>query len=101
MILNVKQAINLSPERAALILLHSIAGTENMRRSQNLAKTPHKRMKFIHSLVLSEIKALSNEIDGNTNSKSDLLRELKVKAECLRSLHVLSTTALNHASSSS
>jgi hypothetical protein len=97
----VKQPLNVSPERAVLILLHSIAGAENMRRSQNLAKTPHKRMKFIHSLILTEINVLSHEIDNKTNSKSDLLRELKGKAECLRSLHVLSTTALNHSSSSS
>ena len=96
-----KQTHNVSPERAVLTLLHSIAGAENMRRSQDFEKTPHKRMKYIHSLVLSEIKALSREIDNNPNAKSDLLRELKVKAECLRSLHVLSTTALNHTRSSS
>ncbi len=93
------RTLSVSPERAVLILLHSIAGAENMRRSQNFAKTPHKRMKFIHSLILTEINVLSHEIDNKTNSNSDLLRELKGKAECLRSLHVLSTTALNHTNS--
>ena len=91
----VTQAHNASPERAVLTLLHSIAGTDNMKRSQIFANSPHKRMKYIYSLVLGEIKVLSREIDNNTNAESDLLRELKVRAECLRSLHVLSTAVLN------
>ena len=89
------QAHNVSLERAVLILLHSIAGTDNMKRTQIFAKSPHRRMKYIYSLVLSEIKVLSREIDNNTKAESDHLRELKARAECLRSLHALSTAVLN------
>ena len=96
-----KKIQNIAPERAVLTLLNSIAGAENMTRSEIFAKSPHKRMKYIHSLVLSEIKSLNHESIDRTNAESNTLRALKVKAECLHSLYVLSMAALNDTSPSS
>ena len=89
---------NITPERAVLTLLNSIAGAENMAKSEAFAKSPHKRMKYIHSLVMSEIKSLNHESIDRTNSESNTLRTLKVKAECLHSLYVLSMAAFNSTS---
>ena len=78
-----------SAGKASLLLLGTIAGKQKMELSKEFSKAPLKRMKFIHSLISTEITSLTENTSGN-NAKLDIdLKKLKKKAKCIESLYFL------------
>ena len=78
-----------SAGKASLLLLRTIAGKQKMELSKEYSKAPLKRMKFIHSLISTEIKSLTDNPSEN-DPKLDLnLKKLKQKAKCIESLYYL------------
>ena len=69
-----------SAGKASLLLLGTIAGKQKMELSKEFSKAPLKRMKFIHSLISTEITSLTENASKN-NANLDLdLKKLKKKA---------------------
>ena len=78
-----------SAGKASLLLLGTIAGKQKMELSKEFSKAPLKRMKFIHSLISTEITSLTdNASENNANLDIDL-KKLKKKAKCIESLYFL------------
>ncbi len=78
-----------SAGKASLLLLGTIAGKQKMELSKEFSKAPLKRMKFIHSLISTEITSLTENASKN-NANLDLdLKKLKKKAKCIESLYYL------------
>ena len=78
-----------SAGKASLLLLGTIAGKQKMELSKEFSKAPLKRMKFIHSLISTEITSLTdNASENNANLNLDL-KKLKKKAKCIESLYYL------------
>ena len=86
--------------KASLLLLGTIAGKQKMELSKEFSKAPLKRMKFIHSLISTEIKSLTdNASDNDTNLELDL-KKLKKKARCIESLYYLTRGTITNTQSS-
>ena len=82
-------SINQSAGAASLLLLGSIAGKQKMELSKEFSKAPLKRMKFIHSLISTEIKSLTDNTSENDINLDLNLKKLKYKAKCIESLYYL------------
>ena len=78
-----------SAGKASLLLLGTIAGKQKMELSKEFSKAPLKRMKFIHSLISTEIKSLTDNASGNDINLDLNLKKLKKKAKCIESLYYL------------
>ena len=78
-----------SAGKASVLLLGTIAGKQKMELSKEFSKAPLKRMKFIHSLISTEIKSLSDNASENDINLDLNLKKLKKKAKCIESLYYL------------
>ena len=78
-----------SAGKASLLLLGTIAGKQKMELSKEYSKAPLKRMKFIHSLISTEIKSMKDNPSENNPNLDLNLKKLKQKAKCIESLYYL------------
>ena len=85
-----------SAGKASLLLLGTIAGKQNMELSKEFSKAPLKRMKFIHSLISTEIQSLSDNASGNDINLGLNLKKLKKKAKCIESLYYLTKGTISN-----
>ena len=86
-----------SAGKASLVLLGTIAGKQKMELSKEFSKAPLKRMRFIHSLISTEIKSLTDNASDNDTNLDLNLRKLKKKAKCIESLYYLTKGMIKNA----
>ena len=86
-----------SAGKASLLLLGTIAGKQKMELSKEYSKAPLKRMKFIHSLITTEIKSLTDNASEDNINLDLNLKKLKNKAKCVESLYYLTKGTIMNA----